>query len=82
VALHVRASNPGTLGDGVPWPEESRLIGERTGMVREDASPTAAADECLRPAWETVSVIDWDRCAPDPVPDVEPSTTAEPTAAA
>jgi hypothetical protein len=62
IALHVRASDPRTPGDGVPWPPESRLTGERIGMVRPGPSPTATADECLRPAWETGSTVDWDPC--------------------
>jgi hypothetical protein len=83
VALHVRASDPRTPGDGVPWPLESRLTGERVGMTGPAPSPTATADECLRPAWTAGSVVDWDPCRPGATATAEPShATTEPSSEA
>jgi hypothetical protein len=73
VALHVRASEPRTPADGVAWPQESRLIGERVGMLGGEPIASTGPDECLRPSWDTSSVVDWDRCS------IESSATAEPS---
>jgi hypothetical protein len=82
VALHVRATDPRTPGNGVPWPRVSRLTGERIAMTGPGSSPTATADECLRPAWETGSVVDWDPCRLGATATAEPSIpTLEPSLA-
>ena len=73
VALHVGASRPLSPENGVPWPAVSRLIGERIGMVQVGPSPTPAAEDCQRPAWESGSVVDWDPCAAGPTATLLPS---------
>jgi hypothetical protein len=67
VALHVAASTPLRPGDGVPWPPESRIVGERVGLVGEGPDQGWPADQCLRPVWESKSVVDWDPCAAVPL---------------
>ena len=50
VAVYVLATEPTRPDDAVPWPPESRLIGERFGMVVEP-SPSALPlpEDCARP---------------------------------
>jgi hypothetical protein len=53
VALHVRAGDPRTPGNGIPWPPESRLTGERIGMTGPGPSPaTSAATATADPSTE------------------------------
>ncbi len=62
IAIYVRATDPLKPDDAEPWPTESRLVGERVGMV-SDATPIPSEPptDCSRPAWVDGGV-DWDRC--------------------
>jgi hypothetical protein len=62
IALYVTATEAGRPDDWRPWPPESRLVGERFGMmVEETPEPTGTPLECLRPLWVD-DEVDWDRC--------------------
>jgi hypothetical protein len=62
IALYVTASEATRPQDWTPWPTESRLTGERFGMVTDPSpSPTPAPPDCARPDW-VVGIVDWDRC--------------------
>lgn len=62
IALHVAASEPERPADWTPWPAESRLLGERSGMVPSpEPSPTLPPPDCQRPQWID-GAVDWDRC--------------------
>jgi hypothetical protein len=62
VAMYVTASEPTRPEDWTPWPAESRLVGERLGMIAQpDGSPTPPPLDCARPEW-VADVVDWDRC--------------------
>jgi hypothetical protein len=62
VAVFVTATEPERPDDWIPWPAESRLIGERFGMSSEPTpSPSPPPADCARPAWID-GVVDWDRC--------------------
>jgi hypothetical protein len=63
VAVYVLASAPLRPDDAVPWPTESRLTGERFGMVVEP-SPSAMPlpEDCARPEWVD-DAVDWDGCS-------------------
>ena len=70
VAMYVTASEPTRPEDWTPWPAESRLVGERLGMIAQpDGSPTPPPLDCARPEW-VADVVDWDRC--DAAPVAEP----------
>ena len=67
LAIYVVATDPGRPDDWTPWPPESRLIGERSGMIAEpSASPSTPPPDCARPAW-VAGGGDWDRCDATPV---------------
>lgn len=62
IALYVTATEATRPDDWRPWPAESRLVGERFGMmVEETPEPTETPLECLRPLWVD-DEVDWDRC--------------------
>jgi hypothetical protein len=62
IALYVTATEATRPDDWRPWPAESRLIGERFGMMpAETPVPSAPPLACLRPDWVD-GEIDWDRC--------------------
>ena len=62
IALYVTATEATPPDDWRPWPPESRLVGERFGMmVEETPEPTETPLECLRPLWVD-DEVDWDRC--------------------
>jgi hypothetical protein len=62
IALYVTASEATRPDDWHPWPAESRLVGERFGMMAQDTpEPTEPPVECLRPQWAD-GAVDWDRC--------------------
>jgi len=63
IAVYVIATTPTRPDDADPWPTESRLIGERFGMV-VDASPPPlpTPEDCARPEW-VEDAVDWDRCS-------------------
>ena len=66
VALYVTATEASRPDDWMPWPTESRVLGERLMlMVEETAVPSQPPLDCLRPRWQD-GVVDWDRC--DAVP--------------
>lgn len=65
VAVYVAATEALRPDDADPWPEDSRLIGERLGMVPEATAAPESAD-CDRPDWVDGEVV-WDRCALEPV---------------
>jgi hypothetical protein len=70
VAMYVTASEPTRPEDWTPWPAESRLVGERLGMIAQpDGPPTPSPLDCARPEW-VADVVDWDRC--DAAPVAEP----------
>ena len=65
LALYATATEAERPDDWHPWPAESRLVGERFGMmVEETPEPTEAPVECLRPQW-VEGEVDWDRCDED-----------------
>jgi hypothetical protein len=76
IAVFVAATDARKPGDADPWPTESRLRGERLGMVGEPSPlPSATPVDCLRPQWMSAEV-DWDRCdAPDGSQAPEASAT-------
>lgn len=62
IALYVTATEAMRPDDWHPWPAESRLVGERFGMVAQATpQPTGPPLECLRPQWVD-DAVDWDRC--------------------
>ncbi len=62
IALYVTATEATRPDDWRPWPPESRLVGERFGMmVDETPQPSEPPIECLRPQWRD-GEVDWDRC--------------------
>lgn len=62
IAVYVQATDAQRPGDADPWPSESRLLGERLGMVPEATpAPSAPPPDCLRPQWLD-GMVDWDRC--------------------
>jgi hypothetical protein len=66
IALYVSATEATRPDDWRPWPAESRLVGERFGMmVEETPEPTPPPVECLRPEWVD-GLVDWDRCDEEP----------------
>jgi hypothetical protein len=69
VALFVAATAPDDQQNALPWPAESRVTGQRLGVITEP-SPEPSLDpiECLRPSWTAEGSVDWDRCG-----SVEPS---------
>ena len=73
IALHVRASEPRSPENGVPWPPVSRLVGERLGMVTDGAVLAPGGDECLRPTWESSDVVVWEPCLAGPTGTSEAS---------
>ena len=82
VAMHVEASVPTAPDLAVPWPPESRLVGERVEMTTEPTPSSSPAIDCRRPSWSEDGSIDWDPCdalaAPVqasalPSPDLSPS---------
>jgi hypothetical protein len=81
IALYVRASEPRTPENGVPWPLEARLVGERVGIVEVDPSPASTVPECLRPVWESDSVVDWEPCQPGAAATLEALHVPEPSVA-
>jgi hypothetical protein len=69
IAVYVVATEPTRPEDADPWPAESRLIGERFGMVAEPSpSPLPLPEECARPEW-VEAAVDWDRCSVTPETD-------------
>lgn len=69
IAIHVVATEPTRPDDADPWPVESRLIGERFGMVVEPSpSPLPLPEDCARPEWVD-GAVDWDRCRVTPHAD-------------
>lgn len=67
MAVFVAATEPERPSDADPWPAESRLVGERFGMLPEETpSPSPAPPDCERPQWVEAGV-DWDRCDEDPL---------------
>ena len=65
IALYVTATEATRPDDWYPWPAESRLTGQRFGMmVEETPEPTEAPVEGLRPQW-VEGAVDWDRCDED-----------------
>ena len=66
IALYVTATEATRPDDWRPWPAESRLVGERFGMMAEETpEPTDSPLECLRPLWVD-GEVDWDRCDEEP----------------
>jgi len=62
IAVYVIATEPSRPDDADPWPTESRLIGERFGMVADPSpSPPPTPEDCARPEW-VEDAVDWDRC--------------------
>ena len=62
LAVYVAATDPARPEDWTPWPPESRLVGQRTGMVTDpQPTPSPAPPDCARPAWVD-GAVDWDRC--------------------
>jgi hypothetical protein len=68
IALYITATEATRPDDWYPWPAESRLVGQRFGMmVEETPEPSQPPVDCLRPQWVD-GEVDWDRCdeaAPD-----------------
>jgi hypothetical protein len=63
VALFVHATEATRRGNWDPWPSESRLLGDLlTTGTEETPSPDATLPDCLRPAWRSGEIVDWDRC--------------------
>jgi hypothetical protein len=66
IALYATATEATRPDDWRPWPTESRLVGERFGMMVEGTpEPTMPPVECLRPQWVD-GAVDWDRCDDEP----------------
>jgi hypothetical protein len=66
MALYVVATEATRPDDWRPWPAESRLVGERFGMIEEETpEPTPVPPDCLRPQW-VAGQVDWDRCDEEP----------------
>ena len=62
IALYVTATEAERPDDWYPWPPESRLVGQRFGMmVEETPQPSETPVDCLRPQW-VGGEVDWDRC--------------------
>ncbi len=62
LAVYVAATDPERPEDWTPWPPESRLVGERSGMVTDQQpTPSPSPPDCARPAWVD-GAVDWDRC--------------------
>ena len=62
IALYITATEAERPDDWYPWPDESRLVGQRFGMmVEETPQPTETPVDCLRPRW-VEGEVDWDRC--------------------
>jgi hypothetical protein len=62
IAVYVLATDAIKPEDADPWPSESRLVGERFGMISEATpEPTAMPVDCTRPQWIGAD-IDWDGC--------------------
>jgi hypothetical protein len=62
IALYVTATEATRPDDWLPWPAESRLVGERFGMmVEETPQPSEPPLDCMRPQWVD-GQVDWDRC--------------------
>jgi hypothetical protein len=64
IAVYVAASEATKPDDADPWPEDSRLIGERLGMEPEATTMPELVD-CERPD-RVDGEVDWDRCAIEP----------------
>lgn len=88
VAVYVAASPPDDQQNAVPWPPESRLVGQSLGLVGEPTpAPSIDPVECLRPSWSSSSSVDWAPCASsevsqDTMSPVAPSSpvTTDPSA--
>lgn len=66
IALYITATDATRPDDWRPWPPESRLVGQRFGMVVEETpQPSEAPADCLRPQWLD-GEVDWDRCDEEP----------------
>ena len=62
LAMYVSATDPTKPNDGVPWPAESRLIGQAFGMLTDPTpEPSHPPFDCFRPMWVD-GAVDWDRC--------------------
>ena len=62
LAMYVISTDPTKPNDGVPWPADSRLIGEVFGMATDPTpEPSEPPADCLRPMWVD-GAVDWDRC--------------------
>jgi hypothetical protein len=63
IAIYVTATEPTRPDDADLWPTESRLVGERFGMVVDPSpSPEPTPEDCARPEW-VEDAVDWDRCS-------------------
>ena len=62
VAMHVDASVPTAPDLAVPWPPESRLVGERLAMSTQPTPSSSPDIDCRRPSWNQDGSIDWDPC--------------------
>jgi hypothetical protein len=62
IALYITASEAQRPDDWYPWPAESRIVGQRFGMMGgETPEPSEPPIDCLRPEW-VEGEVDWDRC--------------------
>ena len=62
IALYITATEAVRPDDWQPWPPESRLVGQRFGMmVEETPEPSLPPVDCVRPQW-VEGTVDWDRC--------------------
>ena len=71
IAMYVRATDPSAPDLGVPWPPESRVVGERVGMVADPSLAPFPSPGCQRPTWGHDGTIDWDTCEALPLPEPE-----------
>lgn len=66
IALYITATEATRPEDWQPWPAESRIVGQRFGMmVEQTPEPSPPPVDCLRPRW-VAGEVDWDRCDGEP----------------
>jgi hypothetical protein len=62
IAMYITATDAGDPTAWTPWPADSRILGERFGMLPDETpAPSMAPQDCARPEW-VEGAVDWDRC--------------------